>query len=108
VLRMSHLQKSEWMSCNPTSSAFVRWNEGHGGSIRRQKGRRPFGRTSGRPQGEGQRLESNSSLEIRRSGEGNRRSRLLQVARMSVLLLLQCNLSARFSYCKADVMLRHR
>jgi len=53
----SHLQKSGWMSGNPTSSPFSRWNEVHGGS-----------------------MERNSSSEMGRSGEADRRSRLLQVA----------------------------
>jgi len=53
----SHLQKSEWIRCNPTLSGFPGWIEGHGGSMPRR-----------------------FNLEIRRSGEVDCRSRLLQVA----------------------------
>jgi len=46
----SYLQNSGWMNGNPTSSPFSGWNEGHGGSMRR-----------------------NASLEMGRSGEVDRR-----------------------------------
>jgi len=59
-MNLSHLQKSGWMSGNPTSSPFSRWNEVYGGS-----------------------MERNSSSEIGRSGEADRRSRLLQVAHLN-------------------------
>jgi len=59
----SHLQKSGWMSGNPTSSPFSRWNEVHGGS-----------------------MERNSSSEMGRSGEADRRSRLLQVAHSHLIV----------------------
>jgi len=37
---MSKLQKSRWMSSNPTLSLFLGWNEIHGGSMDRQPARK--------------------------------------------------------------------
>jgi len=54
---LNQLQNSEGMSGNPTSSPFLGWNELHGDS-----------------------MERNSSSEMGRSGEANRRSRILQLA----------------------------
>jgi len=56
---MSLLQNSGWMSGNPTLSLFLDWDELHGGS-----------------------MERNSSTTTGRSGEANRRSRVLQEAHM--------------------------
>jgi len=65
---MSLLQNSGWMSGNPTLSLFSGWNELHGGS-----------------------MERNSSLEMGRSGDADRRSRVLQVALINNLFFRQRN-----------------
>jgi len=65
---MSYLQKSGWIRCNPTLSGFSGWIEGHGGH--------------------GGSMPRRFSLEIRRSGEADCRSRLLQVALISRIKLL--------------------
>ncbi len=53
---LRYLQKSEWISCNPTLSEFSGWIEGYGGSICRK-----------------------FSLKTRQSGDADCCSRLLQV-----------------------------
>ncbi len=102
--QMSQLQNSERMSGNPTSRPFLGWNKGHGGSMGRQKGRRPFGRTSGRPQGEGQRPESNSSAKMGRSGKANRRARVLQLAQVAGYFVIPLGLAlAVLSGCASNI-----